>query len=253
MYIVGFHAIEEALHSLKGSSPSHELLISHESTRTNHLVQLASKQNVPVKMKSRGHLDNVCGGQDHRGAVLISGANLEAVKTAGTKNLVGLSEILAKQESNLLILLDHLSDPHNLGAILRSADQFGVDLVVLPKRRSVQVNETVAKVSAGASFYVHLHIASNLSRAIEAMKEAGFWVYGAEISGESPTSVDLSGKVALVFGGEGHGVSALLAKRCDALISIPTIGHVDSLNVSVAAGILLYEVQRQRGFPERVN
>jgi 23S rRNA (guanosine2251-2'-O)-methyltransferase len=150
-----------------------------------------------------------------------------------------------------VVILDGITDPHNLGAVLRSADQFGVDLVVLPERRSAHLGDTVSRTSAGADRWVRTAAATNVSRAIAALQERGFWVYGADVEGAPAHTIDLTGNVALVFGREGEGLHRLVRESCDQLLCIPTTGKIDSLNVSVSAGILLYEVRRQAGFPRR--
>lgn len=147
--------------------------------------------------------------------------------------------------NHLVLVLDGITDPQNLGAILRSADMFGVELVVLPSRRAARETETVARVSAGASAFVEIAEVANLVRAMKSLKTAGFWIYGADMHGERADSRRLSGKTALVLGNEGAGISRLVRETCDLFVSIPTAGHVDSLNVSVSAGILLYEIRRQ--------
>ena len=154
-----------------------------------------------------------------------------------------------KTSTALVLVLDSITDPQNLGAILRSADQFATDMVVIPSRHSAQETQTVAKVSAGASAYVPLAVVPNIPSALELLKENGFWIFGADIEGETTDKLDLSGKVCLVLGSEGTGMRRLVRERCDLLARIPSSGHVDSFNVSVAAGILLFETRRQQGFP----
>jgi 23S rRNA (guanosine2251-2'-O)-methyltransferase len=155
------------------------------------------------------------------------------------------------KDESLVVVLDHLSDPHNFGAILRSADQFGADLVLCPSARSVRETDTVFSSSAGAAAWVPQAYVPNLAQALAGLKMAGFWVYGADMGGRPAWELDLSGKVALVLGSEGGGLGRLLAKTADALVGLPALGHVDSLNVSVAAGILMYEVLRRRLAPRR--
>lgn len=142
------------------------------------------------------------------------------------------------------MVLDGITDPHNLGAILRSADQFGADLVLIPERRSVQANETVVKVSSGAAQYVPVAVVTNLNRELEYLKKNGFWVYGADMKGNSSYEEKFSDRTVIVMGSEGDGMSSLVKKNCDYIVSIPMQGHIDSLNVSVAAGILMYEYRR---------
>jgi 23S rRNA (guanosine2251-2'-O)-methyltransferase len=146
----------------------------------------------------------------------------------------------------VVLVLDEITDPQNLGAILRSCDQFSVSLVVIPERRSVQVNETVVKVSSGAAQYVPVSVVTNINRELEYLKANGFWVYGADMGGKVTYKTVFPKKTVLVMGNEGKGLSQLTQKLCDMLVSIPMTGHIDSLNVSVAAGILLYEIRRQQ-------
>lgn len=144
----------------------------------------------------------------------------------------------------LVLVLDGVTDPQNLGAILRSADKFDVDLVITPNRRSAGTGPTVAAASAGALAWVPQAVVPNLARALKQLKEAGFWVYGADLGGIPASEAGLQGRVVLVMGAEGRGLGRLVSETCDRIITIPTGGHVDSLNVSVATGILLYEVRR---------
>ncbi len=154
-----------------------------------------------------------------------------------------------KKEHSLVLVLDGITDPHNLGAILRSADLMDVAAVILPRRRSAEVNDTVRTVSAGASHHVEVFTVPNLSRILEQLKGEGYWIYGADMEGRCAHSVRLGGKTVLVLGSEGKGVSSELRKHCDEVLTIPSGGHIDSFNVSVAAGILMYEIRRQTGFP----
>jgi 23S rRNA (guanosine2251-2'-O)-methyltransferase len=144
------------------------------------------------------------------------------------------------------MILDEITDPHNYGAILRSCDQFGVDMVITRHRRIAKHAEIVSKTSAGAFAWVPQAETANLSQAVKELKDAGFWIYGSDMEGECIYSRDLRGKTAIILGGEGTGISRLLRESCDAMISIPSLGRIDSLNVSVAAGVIFYEVMRQR-------
>lgn len=147
----------------------------------------------------------------------------------------------------MLVILDNIEDPHNLGSVIRVAECAGATAVVIPNRRSAVVNETVVRVSAGATTYVPVCKVSNINRAIEDLKEKGVWVYAADMDGKIMYDVNLTGDIALVIGAEGDGVSALTRKTCDDIISIPMSGKINSLNASVSAGIVLYEAVRQRG------
>ena len=154
--------------------------------------------------------------------------------------------IITKQKDLLLILLDNLEDPHNLGSVIRVAECAGADAVIIPARHSVSVNETVIRVSAGASAHVPVCKVGNLNSAIEQMKEHGVWVYGADMDGEDMHKANLKGSIALVIGAEGKGLSHHTRELCDQIVSIPMFGKVNSLNASVSAGILVYEALRQR-------
>jgi 23S rRNA (guanosine2251-2'-O)-methyltransferase len=214
---------------------------------------------VPVRRVQRAELDALAGAEEHRGAGLLPAGRGESARSAPQaegqqskrEGAAGLRERLARISSPtaLILLLDEISDPHNLGAILRSADQFGAELVVLPTRRAARETQTVARTSAGASSYVPLHSVPNLTAGLELAKEADFWVYGADLDGRRLDEVSFEGRVALVLGSEGGGLRRLVRERCDARVRIPSGGHVDSLNVSVAAGILMYEIRRQQRFP----
>lgn len=153
----------------------------------------------------------------------------------------------AKGEQVLLVILDNIEDPHNLGSVIRVVECAGATAVVIPNRRSAVVNETVVRVSAGATNYVPVCKVANINRAIEDLKEKGVWVYAADMDGKLMYDVNLTGDIALVIGAEGDGVSALTRKVCDDIISIPMSGKINSLNASVSAGIVLYEAVRQRG------
>jgi 23S rRNA (guanosine2251-2'-O)-methyltransferase len=148
-----------------------------------------------------------------------------------------------------VVILDSITDPHNVGAILRSCDQFGASLVVIPEHNSasdIAGNEVIGRTSAGASAWVPVAIVNNLVRAAEQLKQAGFWIYGADAGGSPLGEAKFSGKTAIIMGSEGTGMSRLLREKCDVILSIPTCGKLDSLNVSVAAGVLLYEIHRQK-------
>ena len=154
-----------------------------------------------------------------------------------------LDKILDK---DFVIVLDHLEDPHNLGAIIRTCEAAGVDAIIIPKKRSVEINYTVMKVSAGALNNVTIVETSNIVSALEKLKKNNFWVYSADMDGETYTKVDYTGKTCLVVGAEGKGVSRLVRDKSDFIISIPMVGKINSLNASVAAGIVIYEIVRQK-------
>ncbi len=235
-YITGFHGIEEAL---KKKQFSGKLLISKKNKRIDLLKALARKASVSVEQLTGTELDNLCPGNK---GFALSG------ESRGKETEIDLDSFLRTfdKENALVLILDGITDVHNYAAILRSADQFYADLVIVPSRRSASDNSVVSKVSSGANSWVPVATVSNLTRAIKQLNENGFWVYGAHMEGEHSEKINLKGKTAIVMGSEGTGMSKIVRENCDAFISINTNGHVDSLNVSVAAGILMYEVRRQQ-------
>ena len=238
--ITGFHAIEE---SLRSSGRGGTLYVAGKSARIERLTDTAQSAGVTVRRVDVESLNKLAKGREHRGVVYTIAATRQTV----SKDLQGaISKIDSK--AALALVLDRVSDPHNLGAVLRSADLFEADLVVLPSKRSAQLGPTVVKTSAGASNYVPVVIVANISRALDELKKAGFWVYGTDAGGTPPDKLDLSGRVCLIMGSEGKGISRLVREQCDEVIGIPVGGNINSLNVSVAAGICMYEVRRRQGF-----
>lgn len=244
-YLTGFHAIEEAIKAgAKGP-----LLVAKAGPRARALAKLAADNGVRVNRSGEHELDRLA--RDHRGiALAVDDGPGSAVDLSVEEFLQGLDDADeaegGSRRSALVLVLDGITDPHNYGAILRSCDQFGADLVVAPSRRSAKDSETVARTSSGASAWVPTAVVPNLVRAVALLKDAGFWVYGADMGGSPVDRIDLSGRVVLVMGSEGTGISRLLRESCDGTVAIPSYGRVDSLNVSVAAGVLLYEARRQR-------
>jgi 23S rRNA (guanosine2251-2'-O)-methyltransferase len=241
IYIYGYHSIEELLKQgyLEGSL----YCCSKQNKKWEKLIALADQKGIPVVQKEEKELSRLCGHSDHRGALLV----LEELPHAYQDKLKILLKIIPADNA-LVLLLDNIVDPHNLGAILRSCDQFAVDLVVIPKRRSAGETQAVIKTSAGASSYVKLIAIANLRNAIDLLKKEGFWIYAADMQGKQIDKIDLKGRIAIVLGSEGQGIRHLLKEVSDGLIAIPAKGHVTSFNVSVAAGIILYEVRRQQGW-----
>jgi 23S rRNA (guanosine2251-2'-O)-methyltransferase len=236
-YITGLHSIEEWLRRpLKNAA----LLISRNNSRNKELERLARSKGVPVRRASDEEITQTAGVKTHKGALLA----VDSPKDSRTGPLFD-GEYGTLPENALVLILDEITDPGNYGAILRSADLFGVDLVIRPKNRAVGQSPVVTQASAGADAYVVSMTAVNLSREIEQLKAAGFWIYGADMDGKPLKEIDFSGKTALVLGSEGKGLRQNVAAHCDQLVAIPTSGHIESLNVSVAAGILLYEIRRR--------
>lgn len=244
--IYGFHAIEEALKRGRGEGTVKYLKASASSSkRITGILSLAGEKGYVLKAVSREELDQDASGGEHRGIVLLRETRSGERRQKERSFEEWLELFASGRQDYLLLLLDGITDPQNLGAILRSADQFGVDLVLIPQRRSAKESPLVHTISAGASAWVNTVSVVNLVRAMEQLKEYGFWIYGADMEGDPLWGARLGGKSALVLGSEGKGISALVKKKCDALLKIPTTGHIDSLNVSVATGIMLYEYRRQ--------
>ncbi len=241
-YITGFHAIEEALKAedLRGTL----FICRNMEKRNDRLESLARFQGkVSIRKIARAEMDRMVPGTDHRGALLsVSKRESYSNTTITVKEFIGS---LSDGQKALVLILDGVTDMQNLGAIMRSADQFAVSLVMIPSRRAAQNNATVERISSGASRYVKTATVVNLGREIEELQSAGFWVYGADMNGENLATTKFPYRTAIVMGSEGSGMSDLVKKKCDYIVSIPTRGHIDSLNVSVAAGILLYEVSKQ--------
>ena len=243
--IYGLHAIEEGLK--KSPSGSTLYVVRGGGERLKRLVfQAEATGKVAVKKLSKDELERMMPGADVRGAILDLGGPRRGASRLIETTVEEFCDRLGENDGALVLILDGITDPHNLGAILRSADQFGVDLVLIPERRSVQATETVVKVSSGAAQYVPLSVVTNLTREIKTLKDNGFWIYGADMAGEESYSMSFPARTAIVMGSEGNGISQLVRKNCDHIISIPMRGHIDSLNVSVATGILLYEFRRPR-------
>lgn len=253
--ITGFHAIEERVRRAadKGSSEGMTLHVSKTGPRVKKILEFAKKCSMAVVNSDNKALDRLVQNlpdvaRDHRGIVLVvEGESKDADNK--TDFDIWVAQHKADDAAATVLILDSVTDPHNVGAILRSCDQFGADLVVLPVRHSASDfadNEIIARASAGASAYVPVSVVTSLVRSAEMLKEAGFWIYGADAGGESVQNVKFPAKTAIIMGSEGSGIARLLEEQCDTIVSIPTCGKIDSLNVSVAAGVLLYENYRQK-------
>jgi len=242
IYLTGFHAIEERI---KSGRPCGSLLMGKPGPRARELSVLANEHKIRLERVGTADLDRLAPG--HRGMALEVDESSGEAETSLEEFLQNLGDSGEGTDKDVLVaVLDEITDPHNYGAILRSCDQFGVDLVITRHRRIAKHAEVVSKTSSGASSWVHQAETANLPRAVDDLKEAGFWIYGADMEGESAHTRDLRGRTAIILGGEGTGISRLLREKCDAMISVPSLGRIDSLNVSVAAGVLFYEVLRQR-------
>lgn len=242
-HLSGFHAVIARLRASAGSVRSVYVAASRQDRRMRDLVERARAAGVVVHTADPSRLDALAGNDRHQGVVAI----VDAAATART-----LDEVLdGLAEPALLLVLDGVTDPHNLGACLRSADAFGVHAVVVPKDRAVGVNATVAKAASGAADTVPVVSVTNLARTLSELKERGVWILGADIDGESLFEADVSGPVAWVLGAEGSGLRRLTRESCDRIITIPMSGAVQSLNVSVTAGVCLFATGRQRAAAQR--
>jgi len=234
--LTGFHAIEEFLRSPRGSASGARISVCSSGPRIKEILKLAGKLGLEVDEVARSELDAAAPG--HRGILLEA----EADSGAGPSLELFLAD---PPERALVVLLDHIEDPQNLGAILRSADVFAADLVIAPRKRSAPLGDAAVAASAGAAAYAPLVQVANLAEALRRLKEAGFWAYSADMGGSSLPAAELGARSAFVLGNEGAGVSRLLGEECDLALSIPMSGHVDSLNVSVSAAVFMYEYRRR--------
>src|SRR5213082_3418441 len=239
--LTGIHAVKE---SLEAQRPIDRIAIARgrQDTRVEEIVKLARGRNIAVRFEERGQLDRLANSKNHQGVVALAAARAAAT----------LEDILASANSGsgqigLIVLLDGVEDPHNLGAIVRTALAAGARGVVIPERRAAGLTDTVARSSAGALAHLPVAKVTNLARTMEELKEAGYWLVGLDESAEKNyTEVDYTSPTGIVLGGEGQGLHDLTRKRCDFVVSLPTTGPVKSLNVSVAAGVVLFEALRQR-------
>ena len=237
--LYGLHAVREALKA--GDRPLQRLLVIRTDKQFSDLVQLARSRHIPVHVQPAASLDRLVPGGKHQGIVAVA-----AAKAYQTEEGI-LGRAAARKEPPLLVILDGVEDPHNLGAVIRTAEGAGAHGVFIPERRAAGLSSAVAKASAGAIDHIAVARVTNVSRLLESLKAAGLWIYGVEPSaGRLFTDVDLRGPVGLVFGGEGTGIRPGVLRHCDERIRIPMKGNVQSLNVSATAAITLFEAVRQR-------
>lgn len=234
--ICGVHAVYEALASRSQAVERIHLARESHSGKLKEIVELAREQDVPVRREDRAALDRMAQGEIHQGIIAIVGELSYAP-----------FEALFKGERPLVVVLDGIEDPHNLGAVIRTAEACGASGLVVPERHSAPLTATVVKASAGALAYLPVVRVTNLVSALDQLKARGFWVVGVDMAGKQDwTGFDYTGSIALVLGGEHRGLRRLVREHCDVLVRLPMLGKIASLNVSVAAGVLLYEVVRQR-------
>ena len=237
--IAGRNAVYEAL---KSGRPVDSVLIAKGNTGgpVGRIVSLCREKGVTIKDVSPAKLDALCAGLNHQGVAAIAAAH----EYLTVEDILKRAE--KKKEPPFIIIADEINDPHNLGAIIRTAEAAGAHGIIIPKRGAVGLTAAVGKASCGALEYMPVARVSNLVSTVEELKKMNIWIYGAEMSGQPYYQTDFSGACALVIGSEGFGISRLLREKCDFLVSLPMRGKIESLNASVAAGILMYEIVRRR-------
>ena len=236
--ILGRNAVIEALKS--GRQIDKIYMISGAEGSAKKIAGMAGERRIPVAFKDRKALDKMADGAVHQGVI----ASAAPYGYAEVSDILKVAE--ERCEEPFIIILDEIEDPHNLGAIMRSADGAGAHGVIIPKRRAAELTETAVKASAGAAEYVPCARVTNIARTIDELKEKGIWIWGSDMDGEEYSKTDISGGIALVIGNEGKGISRLVREKCDFMVSIPMRGWINSLNASNAAAVLMYEVDRQR-------
>lgn len=205
------------------------------------IISLAKEKGIVINEVDRKKLDSISETMSHQGVIAFT----TPYKYYDVEDILAYAD--AKGEDPLIVILDEIEDPHNFGSILRTAEVCGVHGVIIPKRRNVGVTPTVYKTSAGAAEHMRISKVTNINNTIDELKKKGIWIYGADMSGKDYCfDVNLSGAVALVVGSEGRGISKLTKNKCDVLVKIPMLGSITSLNASVAAGVLMYEILKQR-------
>ncbi len=236
--IIGRNPVIEAL---KAGKLIDLIFINSEAGGSISLIcRMAKEKGIPVKQVNEQKLASMCCGASHQG-VIAMGACAEYVE------IEDILRIAAERgEDPFVIICDEIEDPHNLGAIIRTAEAAGAHGIVIPKRRSASLNHTVFKTSAGAASWLPVARVANLASAVDKLKENGVWIYGTDGGGEDYYGVSMTGPMGLIIGSEGFGMGRLLKEKCDFLLKLPMAGRITSLNASVAAGIFMYEIVRQR-------
>lgn len=239
-YVTGINPVQELLSS---GNPVEKIFLEEQrsSPQIGRILSSAKERGIPIVFTTRAYLNRISEGAAHQGIAAVTAEK----EYCSVEDILHYAE--SRREPPFLLILSEIMDPHNLGAIIRSAEGCGVHGVIVPARRSAPLSSVVAKTSAGALEYMRIARVTNLAATIDKLKKTGVWVYGASDAGAQPyTEADLRGPLALVIGNEGAGIGRLVHEKCDGLIRIPMEGHVSSLNASVAAGVLLYEALRQR-------
>lgn len=242
--VFGRNAVKELLAGGRDIEKMY-IQVGEREGSVNLLIGIASERKIPIVEVERSKLDSLCGGSNHQGVVAI----------AAERNYASIEDILnyakEKGEQPFIVMLDGVEDPHNLGAIIRSAECCGAHGVIIPKRRAVGLTSTAAKASAGAIEHMLVAKVTNLAQTIDELKERGMWFYAADMDGSDYYETDMTGSACLVMGSEGFGISRLVKEKCDFTVSIPLYGRVNSMNVSCAAAVLMSEVAKQRRMKAR--
>ena len=239
--VYGFQSVRE---TLAAGKKIEVLYTARKKNRaTDNLISNAQKAGARIESRNKDELTKLAGSDRHQGVVAFLESGSDA-KLVSVDDIVQFAESLS--EDPLVLVLDQIQDPHNLGALLRTAYALGFHGAIIPDRRACQVTPTVVKVSAGAAMHLRIARVTNIKRALEELKDRGVWCAAAVMNGEVAAKVNLGGPLALVVGSEGDGVRRTVAETCDYLISVPMSANFDSLNASVAGGILMYETLRQR-------
>lgn len=238
-YIYGKNPVIEALQA------EHQInkLVVLEASRDKNLqkiVEMAKQKKIMIQFAERKMMDKICDGENHQGVI----AYVSPYKYVEVDEIIAVAK--EKGEAPFLIICDEITDPHNLGSIIRTANAVGAHGVIIPKRRSAAVNQTVVKTSCGAVEYVPVARVTNITQTIKALKEQGIWIIGTDMGAPVYYEANLTGNIAIVIGNEGDGIGRLVKENCDMMISLPMLGQVDSLNAAVAGSIVMYEVVRQR-------
>lgn len=235
--IVGRNPVTEALRSGREID---KLMVSSEEGSVKKILALAKERKVPVMKVEKSAIDRIAEGKAHQGVA----AYVSAYGYAELEDIFRIAE--ERGEDPFIIILDNLEDPHNLGAIMRTAECAGAHGIIIPKRRACGLTEVVAKASAGAIEYMPCVKVTNIAQTIEELKERGVWVAACDMGGQEYYKADLKGKLAVVIGSEGFGISRLVKEKCDFVVSMPMVGKITSLNASNAAAVIIYEVRKQR-------
>lgn len=235
--IVGRNPVTEALRSGREID---KLMVSSEEGSMKKILALAKERRIPVMKVEKSAIDRIADGQAHQGVA----AYVSAYAYAELEDIFRIAE--ERGEDPFIIILDNLEDPHNLGAIMRTAECAGAHGIIIPKRRACGLTEVVAKASAGAIEYMPCVKVTNIAQTIEELKERGIWVAACDMGGQEYYKANLKGKLAVVIGSEGFGISRLVKEKCDFVVSMPMVGRITSLNASNAAAVIIYEVRKQR-------